>query len=238
MDIGDAQSFLASVALGIRYRSYSLEDKIGSALDDILYTQGSFFNPEFFPSTIQTPLGGRALINEETSNSLSLSASDIILEYNLPTTGAVDWLEKVIETFNGQIIEGVMKKYDVHQISRVGIVRKYLFTIPELAKNFLNHSIGKTIEGVNDINLRFSKRYPMDEALIKKGVNDYINVIFNVIKIVDKDELFISVDYQWYFLPPLEKISQLKFNQFIEKARHYNKESFPQWVVTNYGSNK
>lgn len=237
VNIESVVEYLNSIALGIRFRpNFSLGDKFGTITDEILYSKNSYFGPKFFP-TAHHALGGtdRALKNEDTGDSLTLNPSNVIFEFNLPEAGEADQLESVLAAFNEQIVLGIMKRYGVTQIERVGLVHRYLFTIPELADNFLKVSIGKTLEGIKDINLRFSKRYPQDQALIKEGVNDYVNVIFNIIKKADKEELFISIDYQWYFLPALEKVSQVEFGRFLEKSNTYNRLSFTKWLNDSYG---
>jgi len=235
MKIDGVQRYLIAAAIGVRFRpNFSLEDKLGTVVDEILYSDASFFDPKFFPNH-QAGINERVLLNEETGNTLLLSPSNIILDYNLPNSGDTESLERVINAFQDQIVKGIMKKYEVTQIGRLGAVLRYVFQIPELAKSFIEQSIGKTLEGVNNINLRFSKRYPVEEALVKKDINDYANVILNVIKRADKEELFISVDYQWYFVPLLDKVEQMKFEEFVERTTRYNRESFPEWVSTNYG---
>ncbi len=89
--------------------------------------------------------------------------------------------------------------------------------------------------GIDDINLRFSKKYPTPQAIIKKNINDYHNIIFSAIKKANKKEIFISIDYQAYYDPALESITGMKFPDFVTSMKKYNSDSFLQWLNRHYG---
>jgi len=111
-----------------------------------------------------------------------------------------------------------MRKYSITQINRIGYINK--------------------LDGVNDINLQFSKRIALPEALVKKDVYDYNNVIYNIIKKTDKQELFVSVDFQRLYEPFLEGCSLINLPQFIEQVKTYNKNNVVEWLDSNYGAKK
>ena len=104
----------------------------------------------------------------------------------------------------------------------------------ELAKKFVDKTIGQTLGGINDINLSFSKRLPVNEALVKQYVNDYDNAIFNVIKKADLNEIFMSIDYQRYYEPFLESSSQIQFDEFISQADGFTQKKYLAWLNSNY----
>lgn len=232
--IDELARFVTGITIGIRFRAnFSLEDKLGNIIDQILYSKDSFFDPEFFPEVLSL-VNGKQLINRETNDSLLINNSNIILEVKFKEY-ELDILEEIHEHFNKDIIRGIMKEYKITQINRIGYITGYLFTIKNLAKNFLDKTIGKTLEGVNDINLRFSKRLPIPESLMQKDINDYHNVIFNIIKKSETEDLLISTDFQRYYDPFLESYSQIEFDNFIKGVYSYNQKSFVDWIVNNYG---
>lgn len=235
MKIKNVHDYQISIAIGIRFRAnFSIEDKLGNIVDEILYSKNSFFNPKMFPF-VQSGTTGKVLTNETTENKLTIDNSNVILEYNRPEEEA-DQVEigVLCDHFDRQIISGILKAHKITQINRVGFINRYLFNIESLAESFLDKTIGKTIAGVNDINLRFSKRYPVEESLFEKQINDYNNAIYNIIKKSDKKELFISLDYQRYFEPFLESSSQIEFMKFRERVIDYNNNTFTTWLNDKY----
>jgi len=234
--IDNLGEYRIGIAIGIRYRAnFSLEDQLGNIVDQILYEKDSFFGPSVFPSVVNK-VNEKILINDNSKDHLVINNSNIILEVNYGETFQRSDLNAILKGFNKGIIEGVMKKYKVTEVNRVGIIFRYLFKMETLADTFINKTIGATLEGINDISLRFSKKIPVPEALVKKGVNDYHNVIFNVIKRADEQELFMSVDYQKYYDPFLTSVSQIEFEQLVKRAESFNSGNYLDWLNKNYGA--
>jgi len=232
--ISNLNDYLDSIVIGIRYRAnFSIADNFGRILDEILYSNGAFFNQDFFPLVIHSKVDEKVLFNEDNKNRLTINSSNTIIElHNIDKVN----FKKIIESFNSQIVFGIMKKYKITQINRIGFISRYIFKEPTLAKNFIDKTIGETLEGIKDINLQFSRKYTISEALVKKDTYDYYNAIYNVIKRADKDELFISVDFQRFYEPVLESTSLIKYDQFIDKMNIYNLEDFLPWLNKNYWS--
>jgi len=234
--IRNLDEFLVGIAIGIRFRSnFAIEDNLGNIIDRILYSKNAFFTPKVFPKAYDEGTG-KTLANDKNGNSLQITSSNIILEIIFGEDFSLKDLATINKKFNEQIIEGAMKELNITQINRTGYIMNYLFPGEELAKNFIGKTIGNTLEGVNDIQLRFSKKQPELESIAKKDINDFYNVIFNVVKRADKKELFISVDYQKCFDPFLETVAQLEFSNFLQKVESYNSKTFITWLNENYGS--
>lgn len=232
--ISNIDDCLESIVIGIRYRAnFSITDYFGSILDEILYSKGAFFDQDFFPLVIHSKVDEKVLFNKDNKNSLTINSSNMIIE--LHDTDKVN-LKKIVESFKSQIVLGIMQKYKITQINRIGFINRYIFKEPTLANNFIEKTIGETLEGIKDINLQFSRKYSISEALAKKDINDHYNAIYNVIKRADKDELIISVDFQRFYEPVLESTSLIKYDQFIDKVYIYNSEDFLSWLNNNYGS--
>lgn len=236
MIINNLSEYLIGFAAGIRFRAnFSIEDQLGKILDTILYSQNSYFNPEIFPK-VGRNVGERIMYNPTTNDQLRIDNSNFILEIQF---GDEEGLKKIkykeiLENFNDQIIQGVMSKFKIQQIVRVGLVNRYLFPLNDLAQSFVDKTIGETLEGVNDINLSFSKKMPVPEALAKRDVNDWSNAIFNIIKKADVDEIFMSVDYQLCYSPSLEKANHIKFSPFMDSAQSFIENRYLPWLNTNY----
>lgn len=236
--IQNLNEYLIGIVIGIKYRvNFSLEDQFGKIVDQILYTPDAFFNPKVFP-LVYNSVNEKILVNEQTNNKLTINNSNVVLEIFFDENYSIDNISEIYAAFNDEIIEGVLKKYKVTEINRVGIVHRYLFKIEELADEFVDKTIGSTLEGINDINLRFSKKYTSVDGLVKKEVNDYYSAIFNVAKRADKNELLMSIDYQKYFDPFLTSSSEIEFMDFVKRTNTYNSKTYLSWLNKYYGKLK
>lgn len=232
--ITNIDDYLIGIVIGIRYRAnFSVEDSLGEIVDKILYSKKSYFNPQKF-SFVQNHVNSKVLVNQETNDKLTINNSNIVLDISFSETFKKEDANEIIAKFNEDIIDGVMRKYKITEINRIGIVKRYLFDINELANSFIDKTIGKTLDGVNDINLRFSKKFPTPEGLIKQDVYDYSNAIFNIIKQSDAKELFMSIDYQKYFDPFLTNCDQMKFMDFARSVDGFNANNYLSWLNKNY----
>jgi hypothetical protein len=234
--IASLNDFLIGIALGVRFRAnFSVEDQLGKIVDTILYSKGAFFNPSIFPQ-VSSMVGSKALVNPKTNDNLRIDNSNFILELFLTKEGSfsIKDLQKIQVQFEDQIINRVMRSFALTQIVRIGYVKRYLFPLEELAKLFVDKTIGKTLGGVNDINLSFSKKLAVGESLVKQGVNDYQNAIFNIIKKADLQEIFMAVDFQHLYDPFLESSAEIQFGSFIEQAERFNSNNYLPWLNSNY----
>ncbi len=231
---GDLDRFMIGIVIGIRFRAnFSIEDQLGNIADRILYSKDSFFNNTMFPQ-VYSRAGEKVLINEKTGDVLRINNSNIVLELSFSENATND-LNAINEAFNRDIVNGILNDFKITQIHRVGYVKRYIFDIEGLSKFFIDKTIGESLKGVNDINLRFSKKHPIQDAFVKKGVNDHFNVIYNLIKRADREELFVSIDFQKYFDPFLEKSSQLKFNAFLNRIKSHNAKEYLYWLEESIG---
>lgn len=236
MSISKMSDHLASFAIGIRFRAnFSIEDQLGRIVDDILYSKNAYFGPHFFP-LVEGRINYKRLFAHDSPSYFEINNSNIVLDIHFSDE---DKNEKIVNDvrahFNSDIILGVMKKYGVTQINRIGYINRYVFDEKNLSKLFLDRTMGDKLGGVNDTNLRFSKRYALPESMTKKDVYDYDNVIFNIVKQNNRDELFASTDYQRLYSPFLEISDQLEFPSFVTSVDSYNEGSFKKWFNESYG---
>lgn len=232
--IAKLDDYLIGAVLGLRFRAnFSLEDQFGRIADEILYGDGTSFGPDLFP-TVQSRVGGKRLYNEETEDKLTIDNSNFILEIGTSEKRDSAGVDGLIQAFNTEIVRGTMKTFGVREFLRIGYIRRYLFTISDLAKTFVSRTIGETLEGVEDINLSFSKKLPAEKAYVKRDVEDYYNVIFNIIKHADREEIYMSVDYQHIFVPPLPTVAEIEYDKFIARAKDFNNKKYLPWLNNNY----
>lgn len=227
-------NYLIGICIGVRFRAnFKIEDSLGEIVDKILYGKNSIFSKKVFP-IVQNNADGKLLFNSMNNDKLTINNSNIVLDLFFDGSFEISDYDKIIEEFNDSIIEGILKQYKITEIVRIGIIKRYLFTVGGMADKFLSKTIGGTIDGVNDINLRFSKKFPAQEAMVKKKIYDHRNAIFNIIKQADKDELFMSIDYQKLFEPFLSSSIEMKFEDFIRSANGFTNKKYLTWINDNY----
>ncbi|MEX0313274.1 MAG: hypothetical protein AB3N18_03780 [Allomuricauda sp.] len=236
--IQNINDYLAGFVIGIRYRAnFSIEDSLGEIVDKILYSKNAFFNSKRFP-LVRNNGNEKILFNDHTGDRLTINNSNIILDVVFDDAFKKEDYSEILKKFNTDIIDGIMKTYKITEINRMGVIHRYLFDDKELAKSFIDKTIGQTLDGVNDINLTFSRKFPVNEAMIKKEVYDYTNVIFNIIKKADKDDMILSVDYQKYFDPFLTTSQDMKFESYVKAMEKFNSKNYVDWLNQNYISHE
>lgn len=232
--ITNLEEYLIGIVIGVRYRAnFSIEDSLGTIVDKVLYDKKSYFNPKIFPLVRDTG-NGKLLFNDKNNDHLTINNSNIVLDLLFDGSFKQENCNQIIEKFNEQIIDGIMKQYKITEIIRVGFIKRYLFPLEDLAQSFINKTIGKTQDGINDINLRFSKKIPTSDAMVHRDVLDYSNVIFNIIKQSGKNELFVTIDFQKYFDPFLNSVNELKYSDFINSVNSFNQNNYLPWLNKNY----
>ena len=244
--ITDVTQYLTEITIGIRYNpNFSIRDNFGNITDRILYSKKSFFNEEMFPLALVNPRETQ-LSNDETGDSLQINSTNIILTCNLSNPNIVppaniqpkltiDKLNELHKRFEQDILRGIVREFKIGRINRIGYINKYRFNIRRLSVNFIKKTIGHTFSDITNIDLRFSKKYPLPASMVKKDINDYHNVILTISKKADNEDFLIAIDYQHYFDPVLDVPNQLEFSEFLNSSQSYNSSSFTNWLNQHYG---
>lgn len=234
--INNLNENLSGMAIGIRFRpNFLIEDKFGELIDNILYPKNSFFNPTAFPE-VETTHGTKTLFNQKTEDKITIAAENIILEINFTEESEYkkDQIDVIINNFNTQILRGVLEKFKIESIIRIGIVRKLKVADEELREKFIEKVVGKKANGIKEASLRFSKALAIGKSILNKDINDYDNVIYIAALKKDANELLLNLDYQRYFIPFLSTIGQIDYKDFIAKAEKYGSEKFVSWINNSF----
>lgn len=234
--ITDLDSCKVGYVIGVRYRrTFTIADNLGAIVDDILQSKQSEFNARVFPYIQHTDRDEDILFDFENNipqNKLTINTSNIILDVqNLDKIS----FENGLDAFRETILKYIMPTYSIGHINRIGFINRYILKDKEIIEKFVNGTVGRGIDDVNDINLQFSKRIPLMESLVKQDVNNYNNVIVNLIKKNAKDELFLAVDYQCYYSPMIERSGQIEFDKFLKKANDYINNQVLGFLNDTYG---
>lgn len=194
-----------SFVFGVRFKNFSIQDKLGSIVDYILDHHDGNFNRDFFDK-VGTSLGERSLINEKTSNKLIFNSENIIFDYNIKDDFKKE-LNQYLESFNKIILTDLFNEFNLKQINRFGFVIRTKLKENDL---FLNNLI-KLIDnnsyelGGFSYNFNLTKKTPLE---VKKNhfTEDYENDIVSYERFSVSDEVNLFLDYQKYFKPSLKVI--------------------------------
>ncbi|MFC1645176.1 hypothetical protein ACFL08_04070 [Patescibacteria group bacterium] len=223
-----------NITIGIRHkRTFKIRDHFGKFIDRILHASDSPFSTTYFP-----------FLDEKTSNSFTLHNKDneyfqINADDFVVSLKSTNNFQKDILHIKDTVLPFIKKRLfnitEISDISRIGII----FSLEITSKNELNKLISfftnSNIKSTNDFDMRFSQKIPVSESLVKKNINDYINIIYSLVK--DKNKLFINIDYQRYFEPELRDINDFDLNGFIESATATLNNSYNNWLK-NYEERK
>ncbi len=237
--ITELDSCKIGYVVGVRYRkTFAVADNLGSIVDNLLQSKQSKFNSHIFPYIQHTDREEDVLFDFENNvpqNKLTINTSNMVLD--VQNINKLSFREG-IEAFNNTILKYIMHEYSIGYINRIGFINRYILKDKDIINKFIKGTVGRGFDDVNDINLQFSKRLTSMESLTKQGVDDYHNVIVNIIKKNAKDELFLSVDYQLYYTPMLEKSSQIDFDKFMKNANDFIQSNLLDFLNNTYGADE
>jgi hypothetical protein len=232
--INDLNKYVVSSLIGIRFQAnFGFSENSGALFDEILYSKNSYFNPKFFPQ-VNTGVKDRTLYNDSTRNRLRVDTSNIVFEL---FDNSFDVLQENLDYFKKDLIEDYFVEYGLTRIQRIGLIYRYIIPHKELAKSLIDRTIGKQIENIEDISLKFSKK-KFSNSILNKGEGDYQNVIYNINKEVGNDEIYLSIDFQNYYNPLLKETSQINFDKFLEVVNRYNRVNVKDWLNNSFTNEK
>lgn len=221
---------ILGLIIGIRFaRSFRIPDISGEIIDNIIYDSKSPFGPEFFPKIQENTRREKILYNPETSNYLRLNTDDLILGVALDKDfdSKYKWVNDVVFDYFKNTL---FNKYGIKNIKRIGVV----FTHKILKNKKLSEAIdlltGKTVDNVGNISISFSKKAPATEALYRKEVNDYKNIIYNFDEV--GDVLQASLDYQYYFEPAIEDLRECFSEKILNDAKRFLENNYHAFLST------
>lgn len=212
---------LQGLVFGIRVnKSFYLEDKSGAIVDELLYNKNSEFGPSLFP-TVQENNGIKRLFNEATGDKFVITHSDFIFEYSIKRDFDKEFY-KYLESYKDLLLNHIFKKFDVHYIARFGFIIKAVLDKNDNITDSVQDVIRQQHNGFvpDSFSLRYNVK--VKKPITIKGVTteDFDNVIVTYDKADEDSPLIFSVDYQHYFKPELDKISdsQVSYEDFCKRS--------------------
>jgi hypothetical protein len=227
----DLRDYLTGIAVGVKFRNnFSIEDRLGSIVDELLYGKDSLLNYVTFPQT-DASFARKTLNNPQTGDSLIIDSGNIILDICFSDKIPRNKSEELIEEYFKAITGKIYKIVNIHDVYLIGIVHKYTIT-DEVSANSLYRNFKEiTMDDATSITVNFTVKNILPESKVKKDLNDYENVICTIAMAEKrKHEYFFQVDYQHIFDPKLNSIVDIEYKEFINKVKSYNSNTVSGWI--------
>jgi hypothetical protein len=228
----DLKDYLTGIGIGVKYRNnFSIEDHSGSIIDEILYRNNSPLNYITFPLTSNLNSRQKELYNPNTGDSFLLDKNNIILDICFTEKIPKEDSRKLIDEYFKIITQKIYKIVNIKDIHLVGIVHKYTITDETSAKAIYEKFRNITFDDATSITVNFVKKNILPDTKIKKGYNDYENIICTLSMTHDKkNEYSFQVDYQHIYNPLLDSIIDINYKSFVDKVIYYNTNTINDWI--------
>lgn len=212
------------ISIGIRYRrSFRIPELAGEITDFILGDE-SPFGSNFFTEVGAMDKSGKILLSENGS-SLSIDLDSLILNLivddDIKTT-----ILKINNNYYPYLVK-LLKKFRIENFNRLGMVFEHQLDNGAVINKIVKTITKEEIDAPDNLQLRFSKKIPKIEALVKKEIIDYGNIICTYNK--NLDGLNIKLDYQIYFSPEIASISDVEFEKIFLSSQKYLEDKFYKW---------
>lgn len=227
---------LNDLLFGIRFqRRWHILDITGDIIDNILRSKKSPFGDNYFIKVGEQYLG-KELIHPDTECSFKINIDDLIFKHVLDEKNEIlkgkniKWFLKSIEEY---IIPELIVSYDFKQIMRIGVVYYHYIPKKDVSMELADQIAGSLAGETTKFDLDLHKKIAVEEALAKKGVSDYRNII-HFVKSKNEETYEIGVDYQYYFKPYTDHISDFNIKEFLNKSRNYLENTFYPWTLEKF----
>ena len=220
---------IIGITVGIRFaRSFRMRDISGSVVDNILYSKRSPFDTNFFPKVQENSVREKTLFNEDTSEYLRINTDDLIIGIKIDNDfqKKYDWLKKRVLPYFSNIL---FLENEIKNIRRFGIIFSHKISKNNKLSDAVSLLTDNTLYNVDNINISFSKKSITDDGLIKQGVNDYKNTIYNFSEM--KDEIRADLDYQYYYEPPVEDLRECFVDKIFDDAKSFLERMYYKWLI-------
>lgn len=206
-------------AFGIRtVRSFSVEDRLGAIVDEILYSDSSEFNEKIFPE-VRDNHNTKILFDPVTQNKFTITPQDFIFEYNVVNNFQSEF-DKYLSNFNQIVINKVFDHFKIKNISRFGFIIKSELDGKDKFLQEISSVIKKHKGDDDSLSMRFNVITKKPLTLTSMITEDYDNEIVTYDRTNAESPLIFSVDYQKYFKPELNIIADatISFDNFCKNS--------------------
>lgn len=217
---------LRVLVVGIKYeKSFKLIDKMGEMFEIILHDAASPFGTAFFPGYDDLGFEEKILLGKNGTY-MKISSQEIVFRYVLNSKADIkkelDWFSKDAISF---IVEQLINNYKIRDIMRIGLMFTHFMNSKNASANMISKLTENKVQNADQFSLSFGKKDTAIEGWTKKQVDDYVNKI-TLFKQIDNQLYDITLDYQYYFLPAIEKFNDWPINGLWRRSLEYLDKDF------------
>lgn len=224
----DQKNNIIGITIGIRFsRSFRIPDISGDIIDNILYSDKSPFGTSYFPKIQENSNREKTLFNPKTSEYLRINTDDLILGIEIENDfdKKFQWLRDDVLSY---LKNELFKIYEIKNIRRLGVVFSHKIDKNKKLSEVITTFTNNEVIDADNISFSFSKKDPSNEALIRKGVSDYKNRIYNFQEI--EESVNVNLDYQYYYEPAVEDLRECFSEKILNDAKSFLEDNFYKWL--------
>jgi hypothetical protein len=220
---------IRTVIFGVRYEpQWALHDRIGAIVDAVLREPGTPFGPELFGLNTVDPM--MHTLMGKNGEYLKVNQQDTILRVMAGDTRNLSRVTQIGEQFAQYVLQPLREIGRVRGIVRTGMILQLADARGSLKDPPINRYLADDVQNVTSLAMRFTRRLAAPEALVKKRVTDYRNVIYSVNE-SEEGEVITALDYQHSYVPPLDgkDWDERPFAAYVEGGLQYFEGEFQKW---------
>jgi hypothetical protein len=228
---------ISRAIFGVRYEpQFSITDYAGGVIDEILRAEGTRFGPSVFPG-LDTAPNEQTLSNPETKNFLRINYQDCILGFSMDGSRRLDDLQQLGNDFATYVLQPLRQLTGLGNIIRVGMVIQLADAHKALKVKPIEKYLAPDFSNATTLRMRFTRRMAAEEGFVKKGVDDYRNVIYQIAEEED-GSVAIALDYQHFYKPMLDgaEWDERPFDKFVKSGLDYFETEFQKWFISQTNS--
>jgi hypothetical protein len=222
---------LTGFVIAVRYnRCFSIEDNLGSIIDDILTHQSKYFDEKFFEE-IKHFYNTKMLVSS-MGHKMTISIDNILFEYETQKDFSSEF-DKFLHAYDKVILNYIFKEYNIQKINRFGCIFKCQLDEGNDVFNAVNKIIEDKNRNVESISFRYNKTSKKPLEIEGEIRSDFENEIVTYDKPTVDKKINFFVDYQRYFNPPYKYIQDVKpgFDNFVTNSYKHFQENYKSNVI-------
>lgn len=224
--MGIAIQDLRVLVIGLKYeKSFRLIDRMGEMFELILHDSSSPFGTSFFPGYDDHGFEEKILLGRN-GTFMKICSEEIVLRYVMNSKADIkkemDWFINDAIAF---ISEQLINNYKIRDIMRIGLMFTHFMSSNNASASMISKLTDNKIQNADQFSLSFGKKDTAIAGWTKKQVDDHINMI-TLLKQIDGNHYDITLDYQYYFKPVLEKLGDWPINGLWKRSVDYLNKDF------------
>lgn len=219
---------ITEITLGIRFsRAFRISDVSGEIIDNILRDPLSPFDTKYFPKFDEGSLREKILFNKK-GDSIKITPDDFILTLKIE-----DDFEKNYKFISDRFIpyaNFLFNLFEIDELNRIGILYTIELAKPKALDKTIQTLTNESLTSSHNFNLEFTRKIKTVEGRFKKGVKDYVNIIYTFRKDPEEKAVDFRYDYQKFYSPYLSNLKDGKIDELLSESRKNLEAEYDKWI--------